>query len=171
MAPIVSVRRIVVQTIAIAGSNLPATKGRPIYPKKIRRDARKSRHRCAEISADGESERILYVSDPNSRTFHDHPDDVEPVRLLRPAVAIDPDHRGTSQLPALPPVDGFNRAAEALVTAGFDLDEGDRAVALDYEVDIPVPIAEASLQYAPPVSPEPTLGDSFSDFAKGLRGR
>ena len=157
--------------MAIAGSNLPAAKGRPIYPKKIRRDGRKSRHRCAEVSTDGESERILYVSDPYSRALDDHPDDVEPVGLLRPAVAIDPDHRGTSQFPALPPVDGFNRATEPLVSACFDLDESDRAVALDYEVDVPVPITEASLQYAPPVPLEPTLSDPFSDFAKGLRGR
>ena len=157
--------------MAIAGSNLPAAKGRPIHPKKIRRSGRKSRHRCAEISTNRDSERILNVSDPYSRAFDDHPDDVEPVGLLRPAVAIDPDHRGTSQLPLFPPVDGFERAAKPFVTAGFDLDECDRAIALDYEVDVPVPIAEASLQDAPPVPPEPTLGDPFSDFAKGLRGR
>jgi hypothetical protein len=86
-------------------------------------------------------------------------------------VAIDPDHRGTSQLSLLPPVDGLERATKPLITAGFHLNECDCTVAFDYEVDVPVPVAEASLQYAPPVPPEPTFGDPFSDFAKGLRGR
>jgi hypothetical protein len=156
--------------MAIAGSIYrPRRSDR--YPKKIRRYGRKSRHGCAEISTDGESERVLDVSNPNARAFEDHPDDVEPVGLRRPAVAIDPDHRGTSQLPLLPPIDRFDRATEPFVTASLDLDEGDRTVALDYEVDVPMPVAEASLQYAPPVPLEPPLSDPFSDFAKGLRGR
>ena len=111
------------------------------------------------------------MSNPDPRPFDNHPDDVEPVRLRRSAVAIDPDHRGTSQLPLFPPVDGFQRATKPFVTAGLDLDEGDRTVTFDDQVYVPVPVAETPLQYAPPVPPEPTFGDPFSDFAKGLRGR
>ena len=102
---------------------------------------------------------------------HQDTDDVEPIGLVGTAVPIDPDLRRLGQLLLFSPVNRFYRLAEAISPARLDLHERNRPLALDDEIDIPVPGSESPLHDPPPRPPEPSLGDSLAQLPELLPGR
>ena len=102
---------------------------------------------------------VLDVTDPDPLAFDQDPDHVEPVRIVRPAMAGDPDARRASQLLLFPPVDRFDGTAELVPASSLDLDERHHPVPLDDEIDVAMPGAEPALNDAPPALPEPSLRD------------
>ena len=113
-----------------------------------------------------EWKRVLDVADPDALALDEDPDHVEPVRVVRPAMAGDPDARRASQLFLLPPVDRFDGAAEPIAAPSLDLDERHYSISLDHEIDVAVPGAEPALHDAPPAPPEPPLRDPLPQLAE-----
>ena len=111
------------------------------------------------------------MADSDTRLGKEDPDDVEPIRVVRSSVPLDPYPRGTSQLSLLTPVDRFDRKSELSSLSGLDLDERDESVPLDNEVDVPVAVAKPPLHDPPSLSTEPTLRYSLTDLPERLRGR
>jgi hypothetical protein len=64
-------------------------------------------------------------------------------------------------------VDGRHRVAKRCAATSLDLDEGDGPVALDDEVDIPMPGLKATREDAPTARRKPALGDSLSHSSEG----
>ena len=108
-------------------------------------------------------------ADPIAR--HQHPDDIEPIRVLGTSVAVDPNLGGLRQLLLLPPVDCFHRLTEPISSARLHLDEHDRPLALDHEVDIAMTGAKASLKHPPTRPPEPPLRNALAQLSECLPGR
>jgi len=117
------------------------------------------------------TERVLDVTYPNSGAIQEHADHVEPIRLRVPSMAIDPNHGGSLQLFAFPPVNRLHRTAKVRPSPSLYLDEGYDAIPLDHQIDVTVPVPEATLDHAPPPPSEPPLSDSLSELAKRLPGR
>ena len=111
------------------------------------------------------------MADPHVGTIQEDADHVEPVLLRRPPVAVDPDHGGSLQLLALPPVNGLHRTTKIGPPPRLHLDEGDRPVLLDHEVDIPMAVPEPALNHTPPVLPQPSLGYPLSELPEHLSSR
>ena len=108
-----------------------------------------------------EWKRVLDVADSDSLTLDQNADHVEPIGIVRPAVAGDPDARRASQLLLFPPVDRFDGTAELVPASSLDLDERHHPVPLDDEIDVAMAGAEPALNDAPPALPEPSLRDSL----------
>ena len=113
-----------------------------------------------------EWKRVLDVANPDAPTLDQDPNDVEPVGVVRPAVAGDPDACGTSQLLLFPPVDRFDRSAESITASSLDLDERHHPISLDHEIDVAMPGAEPALHDAPPTLPKPSLRDPLPQLAE-----
>ena len=105
---------------------------------------------------------VLDVADSDALALDQHPHHIEPVRIIRPAMAGDPDARRASQLLLLPPVDRFDGTAEPVPAPSLDLDERHHPIPLDDEIDVAMPGAEPALYDAPPALPEPSLRDPLS---------
>jgi len=69
------------------------------------------------------------------------------------------------------PVDGFYRISELASASRLDLDERHQALLLHDEIDVPMAVTKAALDYTPSVSPEPTLRDPLSELPERLPGR
>ena len=118
-----------------------------------------------------EWKRVFDVPDSDPLALDEDPDHVEPVGVVRPAMAGDPDARRASQLFLFPPVDRFDRTAEAIPAPSLDLDERHYPIPLDHEIDVAMPGAEPALHDAPPALPKPPLRDPLSQLAECLPGR
>jgi hypothetical protein len=116
-------------------------------------------------------EGVFYVLDTHRIPFHEDPDDIEPVRVVRPAVTVDPDRGRLRQLALLPPVYRLYRIDEISRASSLYLDKGHRAVPLGNEVDVAVPVPKPALQYPPAASPQPPFRDALADFAEFKPGR
>lgn len=113
-----------------------------------------------------EWKRVLDVADPDSLTLDQNADHVEPIGVVRPAMAGDPDARRASQLLLFPPVDRFDRSAEPIAAPSLDLYERHHPIPLDHEIDVAMPGAEPALHDAPPATPKPTLRDPLPQLAE-----
>ena len=109
---------------------------------------------------------VLDVADSDALALDEDPDDVEPVGIVRAAMARDPDARRTPQLFLLSPVDGFHRTAEPIAAPSLDLDERHHSIPLDHEIDVAMPRAEAALHDPPPALPKPSLRDPLPQLAE-----
>ncbi|HEY4132177.1 MAG TPA: hypothetical protein VGM50_16330 [Gemmatimonadaceae bacterium] len=107
----------------------------------------------------------------NPLPLHQHSHHIEAVGLLRPPVSPNPCGRRPGQLSLLGERDCFHRIPKLEPPPSFDLDEGDRACTFDDEIDIAMSHAEAALNDAPSLSPQPSLRDPLAQFAELLRGR
>ena len=111
------------------------------------------------------------MADPNFGAIHENADHVEAIRLRFPPVPIDPDHRGTLQLLALPVVNGLNRPAKLRPSPSFDLDERDGSIPLNNQIDVAMTVPKAPLDDFPSASPKPPLRYSLSELTERLPGR
>ena len=111
------------------------------------------------------------MPDSHGRARHEHADHIEPIGLIRPTVALDPDMSRAGQLSLLSPVDSFHRKSELCTLPSLDLDERYQSIAFGNEIDVPVTVAKPALHDAPPFSSEPALRYPLSNFSKRLRGR
>jgi hypothetical protein len=116
-------------------------------------------------------EGVFHVTDPHSLACHQDTDDIEPVALFWATMPVDPDVGGLRQLLLLPPVDSFYRLSEPCASPSLHLDEHDRALSFDDEIDIPVPRTESTLQNAPADALQPSLRDSLPQLSERLPGR
>src|SRR5262249_38955476 len=103
--------------------------------------------------------------------FHEHPDDVEPVGVVRAPVPVDPDRGGADQLALLAPIHRLDRITEFAAAARLDLDERHRALPLHHEIAVPMPTPEPPLHHPPSVALEPSLRDLLAQLAELLAGR
>ena len=106
------------------------------------------------------------MADPDALALDQNAHHIEPIGIVRAAMAGDPDARRASQLLLLPPVDGFDRTAKPVPAPSLDLDERHHPLSLDHEIDVAMPGAEPALDDAPPVLPEPSLRDPLSQLAE-----
>lgn len=111
------------------------------------------------------------MSDADAIARHQHPDDIEPIRVLGPSVAVDPDLGGFRQLLLLPPVDCFHRVTEPVSSSRLHLDERNRPLAFDDEVDVAMAGAKAPLKHSPTRASEPPLRDALAELSECLPGR
>ena len=118
-----------------------------------------------------EWKRVLDVADPDALALDQNADHVEPIGVVRPAMAGHPDARRASQLFLFPPVDRFDRSAEPVAAPRLDLDERHYSIPLDHEIDVAMPGAEPALHDAPPALPKPSLRDPLPQLAECLPGR
>ena len=118
-----------------------------------------------------ETERVFDVAYTNGGAIDEHADHIEPVIVRIPSVPVDPPHGGALQLLALAMVDRLHRSSEVRPFPGFDLDECDRAIPLNDEIDVAVAAPEAPLDYPPAAPPKPALRDSLSELPERLPGR
>ena len=109
---------------------------------------------------------VFDVADSDALALDQHPHHVEPIRVVRSAMAGDPDARRTSQLFLFPPVDRFHGSAEPVAATGLDLDERHDPIPLDHEIDVAMPGAEPALHDAPPALPKPSLRDPLPQLAE-----
>ena len=59
-------------------------------------------------------ERVLYVPHAHPIALHEHTDDVEAIRFLRPTMTVDPDLSGLRLFLLLSPIDRFDRLPESI---------------------------------------------------------
>src|SRR5688572_5617674 len=85
-----------------------------------------------------DEKRVFHMPHPDPVAAHQHSDDVEPVDLANPAVAVDPGEGGAHQLVPLLPVDRLHGVAKVGAHSGLHLDKRDQFVPLGDEVDIAV---------------------------------
>jgi len=109
---------------------------------------------------------VLDMADSDALPLDQNPDHVEPIGVVRSAMAGDPDARRTSQLFLFPPVDRFDRSAESITAPSLHLDERHYAISLDHEIDVTMPGAEPALHDAPPALPKPSLRDPLPQLAE-----
>jgi hypothetical protein len=69
------------------------------------------------------------------------------------------------------PVNRFHRIPKLTSTPRLHFDERDQAFPLHDEVDVAVPAPKPSLDDAPSLTSEPTLGDPLAKFPELLPGR
>lgn len=86
-------------------------------------------------------------------------------------MAVDPDQCRPLKLLPLAVIDRLNRPPKLGPFARFDLHERNGAVPLDHQIDIPMAVAEAALDYAPATPQQPPFRDSLSEFPERLPGR
>jgi hypothetical protein len=67
-------------------------------------------------------------------------------------------------------VNRLYRTAELRPAPSFDLDEGNRCIPLDNQIDVAVSASEASLDHPPTAPPKPPLRYSLSKLPKRLPG-
>lgn len=105
---------------------------------------------------------------PNSHPFllDENADNVEPVRLIRPPVPVDPDEGGPGELALFPPPDGLDGLAELRPSPGLHFHERHEPVALHDQVDVTVPAAEPAHQHPPAFLLQPSLRYSLSQFSE-----
>lgn len=111
------------------------------------------------------------MTNADALAIDEHPDHVEAVCLEGASMAIDPRQGRTTQLLLLPPVDRLDGMAEADPAPGLDLDERNRAVTLDDEIDIAMADAKSALDHFPTGAPKPPLRDLLPQLPKVLRDR
>jgi hypothetical protein len=111
------------------------------------------------------------VPHPHAIAIDENADDVEPIRLGRPAVAVDPDVGRASQLLLFLPVDRFYRIPELTPAARLDLDERHETLAFDDQIDVSMSVAKSALNDPPAVPTKPPLRDSLSELPECLLGR
>lgn len=116
-------------------------------------------------------ERIFDVPDPDPITRHQDPDDIEAVRIVGPSVTIDPNLGGLRQLLLFPPVNRLYRLTEPIPFPRLHLDERDRSLALDHEVDVAMAGPKTPLKHSPTRAPEPPLRDALAELSERLPGR
>jgi len=68
-------------------------------------------------------------------------------------------------------VNSLDRPAKLRASSSLYLDEGDRPIPLDYQIDVAMPAPEAPLNHSPATPPKPPLCYSLSEFSKRLPGR
>jgi hypothetical protein len=61
--------------------------------------------------------------------------------------------------------------SKSVAATRLDLDESDRALSLDDEVDVSMSAPESSLQYPPSGAPKPPLRDTLTQLSERLPGR
>jgi hypothetical protein len=110
------------------------------------------------------------VSYADPFTVDENANDVEAIRLQRPAVPVDPNPSRTRQLLLFSPVDRFDGISELAAAARLDLDEGHETLPFDDEIDVPMPVAEPALDDAPTLPPEPPFRDPFPELPECLPG-
>src|SRR4051794_6751007 len=76
-------------------------------------------------------ERVGDMSDPDLGPVDEHPDDVEPILIVRLTMSVDPDLRRLGQLLLLAPVDCGHRTAEIRPFPRFDLDKRHHSALFD----------------------------------------
>lgn len=108
---------------------------------------------------------------PNLGAIEQHADHIESIGLRLLAVPVDPHHRRTLQLLALPIVDCLDWPAEFRAFSSFDFYEGHGSIPLDYQINVAMPITESPLDDPPAAPPKPSLRDSLSEFPERLPGR
>jgi hypothetical protein len=111
------------------------------------------------------------MPNPHPLAVDEDSNDVKAVLLKGLAMAIDPDLSRLRQLLLFPPIDRGYRTAEIVAFPRLDLDEGDRPLPLDNEVDISATIPKAPIDDLPPLPPKPPFRDSLSQLPKCLPGR
>jgi hypothetical protein len=89
------------------------------------------------------------MPDPDPLARDQHPHYIEAIRLRRPAMTIDPDPCGTTQLSLLPPVDGLDRVPEPVAAPSLDLNERHDPRLLDYQIDVAMAAAKPALDNPP----------------------
>jgi hypothetical protein len=116
-------------------------------------------------------EGVFHMTDTDPLASHEDAYHVEPVRLHRPAMPVDPHSGRTTELPLLPPIDCFHRASKPVAAPSLDLDEGNQPIALDHEVDVAMATPEPALEHSPASVPKPPLRYSLTQLAERLPGR
>jgi hypothetical protein len=111
------------------------------------------------------------VPDPDPVPAHEHTHDVKPIILSGLAMAVDPDPSRLFQLALLPPMHRLDWPTELIAFSGFHLDEGDRPLAPDHQVDVPPTILESTIHHDPAISAKPPFRDPLSQFPERLPGR
>ena len=111
------------------------------------------------------------MPDPDASALDQHPNNVEPIALARPPMAVDPNPRRTSQLLLFAPVHRFDRITELLPPPGFHLDERHQPFSLDHQIDVAVPVSESALNDSPSLAPKPPFRDPLPQLPELLPGR
>jgi hypothetical protein len=87
---------------------------------------------------------------------------IKAIRLASAAVTVYPHPGRPHEFAPLPPVDGLDRAAKGLATAGLDLDKGDGPVPLCDQIEVAMTISKAALDHTPAVANEPSFGNALA---------
>lgn len=111
-------------------------------------------------------EGILDVPHSHAFLLDQHAYDVEPVRVVLPSVAVDPDQSRAGQFSLLSPPDGFDGLAKLRSSTRFHLHEGHEPVTLHDEVDVAMTASEATHEHAPSLSPQPPFRHSLAQLAE-----
>ena len=111
------------------------------------------------------------MPDPDALALNEHPHDVEAIRIAGPAVPVDPHGCRANQLTLFGPVHRLDRIPELASPTRLHLDERDRTLALDHEVDVAMPASKSPLYDAPPLPLEPPFRDLLTQLAEFLFGR
>lgn len=106
------------------------------------------------------------MTDSDALAVDQHSHNVETVELALASVTIDPRCCGARQFTLLTPVDRFDRITEVGAVPRFDFHESDQSTALDNEIDIAAPRAEAALKDAPPCPLEPARRDTLAQYTE-----
>jgi hypothetical protein len=111
------------------------------------------------------------VPHSNPPALDENADDIEAVGLFRAPMSPNPSRRRPGKLSLFRIGHRFDRIPELQPATSLHLDERDRSVALDYEIDVSMPHAESTLNDAPSLFPKPPFGDAFAELSELLLGR
>jgi hypothetical protein len=124
------------------------------------------------LSTGGSGEEgVLDMADTSTPVTDQDTDHVEAKHPFPAPIPSDPDRGRAGELALLAPVDGLYGVPKVIAATSLDLHEGHNATPLRDEIEIPMPVAEAAVQYSPSPLSQPRRRDSLALLPKHLRRR
>ena len=124
------------------------------------------------LSTGGSGEEgVLDMADSSTAVTHLNTDHVESKHPFPAPIPSHPDRGRAGELALFAPVDGLYRVPEVVAATSLDLHEGHYPTPLRDEIEIPMPVTEAAVQYPPPPLSQPRGRDSLALLPKHLRRR
>jgi len=124
------------------------------------------------LSTGGSGEKgVLNMADTSTAVTDENADHVESKHPFPAPIPSHPDRGRADELALFAPVDGLYGVPKVVAPTSLDLHEGHHAAPLRDQIEIPMPVAEAAVEYSPSPLSQPHRRDSLALLPKHLRRR